>query len=321
MADNISITAGSGTVVAADDVSGVYYQRVKLVDGTLDSSAAIPGSATDGLLVNLGTNNDVTVTGTVTATQSTASSLKAEVTNAGTFAVQATCAQSTASNLKAEVTNAGTFAVQATLGTETTKVIGTVNVAASQTIGVTQATAASLNCTEASAASILTSVQLIDNPVIVDDSAFTPATSSLMMAGFTLDNTATDLVDEGDAGAARITADRKLIVQPGGAGANDSKGGGSKTDTTDQAIMAAGGAGVYNYLQWVTVYNASSTNTYVNVKDGSTVVAVLPLPAYGGALFQPARAIRGTANTAWNLAAGASVTTAYLYGGGYTSLA
>lgn len=30
----------------------VHYQRVKLVDGTLDSSAAIPGDATSGLYVN-----------------------------------------------------------------------------------------------------------------------------------------------------------------------------------------------------------------------------------------------------------------------------
>lgn len=63
------------------------------------------------------------------------------------------------------VDNGGTFAVQAacTLGAETTKVIGTVNVAASQTIAVTQATAGNLNCTEASAADIKTAVQTIDN--------------------------------------------------------------------------------------------------------------------------------------------------------------
>lgn len=41
MADNFQVSAGSGTTVATDDVSGVHYQRVKLVDGTLDSSTAI----------------------------------------------------------------------------------------------------------------------------------------------------------------------------------------------------------------------------------------------------------------------------------------
>ena len=45
--------------------------------------------------------NSLTVDGSVTVTQGTASNLKAEVTNAGTFAVQAS--QSTASNLNAQV--------------------------------------------------------------------------------------------------------------------------------------------------------------------------------------------------------------------------
>lgn len=44
MADNVPITAGSGTSIATDDVSGVHYQRVKLVNGTLDATDAIPGN-------------------------------------------------------------------------------------------------------------------------------------------------------------------------------------------------------------------------------------------------------------------------------------
>lgn len=53
MADNVAITAGSGTTIATDDVSNVHYQRVKLVDGTLDSTAAIAGDATYGLDVDV----------------------------------------------------------------------------------------------------------------------------------------------------------------------------------------------------------------------------------------------------------------------------
>lgn len=53
MADNVAVTAGSGTNIATDDVGGVHYQRVKLVDGTLDSSAAIGGDATNGLDVDV----------------------------------------------------------------------------------------------------------------------------------------------------------------------------------------------------------------------------------------------------------------------------
>lgn len=54
MADNVTLNAGSGGAVAAtDDVAGVHFQRVKLVDGTADSTAAIPGDATNGLDVDV----------------------------------------------------------------------------------------------------------------------------------------------------------------------------------------------------------------------------------------------------------------------------
>ena len=41
MADNVAITAGTGTTIATDDVAGVHHQQVKLIDGTLGSTTAI----------------------------------------------------------------------------------------------------------------------------------------------------------------------------------------------------------------------------------------------------------------------------------------
>lgn len=58
----------------------------------------------------------------------------------------------------------------------------------------------------------LTALQLIDDPVLTDDAVFTPATSKVMMAGFHADEVSIDSLDEGDAGAARMTLDRKQIV-------------------------------------------------------------------------------------------------------------
>jgi len=46
---------------------------------------------------------------------------------------------------------------------------------------------------------------------LVDDAAFAPATSRVTPAGFFADETATDSVEEGDVGAARMTLDRKQI--------------------------------------------------------------------------------------------------------------
>lgn len=41
MADNVAITAGTGTSVGTDDISGVHYQKMKVYDGTADSTNAL----------------------------------------------------------------------------------------------------------------------------------------------------------------------------------------------------------------------------------------------------------------------------------------
>ena len=41
MAENINVTAGVGTPVAADDISGVKYQKIKLIDGKADETTVI----------------------------------------------------------------------------------------------------------------------------------------------------------------------------------------------------------------------------------------------------------------------------------------
>lgn len=49
MSDNVA--PSTDPTVATDDVAGVHYQKVKLFDGTADSTAAIPGDASLGLRV------------------------------------------------------------------------------------------------------------------------------------------------------------------------------------------------------------------------------------------------------------------------------
>lgn len=53
MANNVTITQGTGTTVATDEVAGVHYQAVKLVSGTEDSIDRIGGDATNGLDVDV----------------------------------------------------------------------------------------------------------------------------------------------------------------------------------------------------------------------------------------------------------------------------
>lgn len=159
--DKLQIMVEDGTVTIPVTQSGTW-DEVGINDSgnsiTVDNGGtfAVQAATTiaDGADVTLGAKADAKSTATDTTAVSIMSVLKQI-----SASVQAPPSQA--------VTNAGTFAVQAaaTLAAETTKVIGTVNVAASQSIGVTQATAGNLNCTEASAAAIKTAVEALDNSV------------------------------------------------------------------------------------------------------------------------------------------------------------
>jgi hypothetical protein len=129
----------------------------------------------------------------------------------------------------------------------------------------------------------LTALQLIDNPVLVDDAAFTPATSSVMMAGFEADEASTDSVDEGDAGAARMTLDRKVIVTP----QPHTTGGLSifrslDLDESEEEVKGSAGQ-VYGWFianlatttRFVKFYNATAANVTVGT---TTPVLTLPIP-------------------------------------------
>jgi hypothetical protein len=69
LADDLSITPGSGKTIAADDVSSVYYQRVKISWGV--DGSAVDASNTNPFPVYLASvGNTQPVSGTVAATQS-----------------------------------------------------------------------------------------------------------------------------------------------------------------------------------------------------------------------------------------------------------
>ena len=84
MADNVAITAGSGTNVATDDLSGVHYQRVKVswgADGVAnDANATTPLPTTEV---------PTATTPTTTSVSSSATSVTILASNASrkTFAV------------------------------------------------------------------------------------------------------------------------------------------------------------------------------------------------------------------------------------------
>lgn len=99
------------------------------------------------------------------------------------------------------VSNAGTFAVQAAQsGTwNVTNVSGTVSLPTGASTLAEQQTQT-------------TSLQLIDDAIVADDAAFTPAATKVAMTGFFFDDVSPDSVNEGDAGAARMSANRNIYT-------------------------------------------------------------------------------------------------------------
>lgn len=143
MAENIVADSGNGlgVTLAADEILSVHYPRTKLIignDGTNDGDV----SASNPMPVDLGTNNDVTVTsGAITETNSTA-------ILADTAAINAKMVSGT---IIGDVNVIGTVPVSGSV---------TVDMGANNDVTVTSGA-----ITETNSAAIKTAVELIDNAI------------------------------------------------------------------------------------------------------------------------------------------------------------
>lgn len=120
MADNLTTqsttpaTVPASTQIATDEVASVHYQRVKLVDGTADSTTGIPGDASNGLDVDVTrVQGTVAVSGPLTDTQLRATAVPVS----GTFwqATQPVSGSVSVSNLPATQSVSGTVGVSGTV--------------------------------------------------------------------------------------------------------------------------------------------------------------------------------------------------------------
>lgn len=89
---------------------------------------------------------------------------------------------------------------------------------------------------DADTSAIQAAVELLDDAVVADDAAFTPATTKVVMAGFQFDDTLPDSVDEGDAGAARMSARREVYTQIRDAAGNER---GAAVDASNRLTVVA----------------------------------------------------------------------------------
>lgn len=94
----------------------------------------------------------------------------------------------------------------------------------------------------------------------------------------------------------------------------------TKTDTTDAVVKTAAGAGVRNYLTDATLSNSAVTAVLVNIKDGATIIHQVLVPAGGTVSESFAVPLKGTANTAINIAAATAVTSLIINAQGYVGI-
>jgi len=127
------------------------------------------------------------------------------------------------------------------------------------------ATAAKQDTQTTAQQAIQTSVELIDDAIKADDAAFTPATTKVMMAGFEYDDTTPDSVDEGDAGAARMSANRNVYTQIRDAAGNER---GANVNASNQLSVSVDNT--------VTVASHAVTNagTFAVQESGSALTAL-----------------------------------------------
>lgn len=353
MADNVTVDNGALTdyLVSADEIvaTGELLQRVKLAYSA-DGVATHVTADADGLLVNLGANNDIS--GTVTANLGAVDNAvlddiaaKLGTIDADTSALAGAVAGTEvqvdivaalpagtnaigklAANSGVDIGDVGVLSIVPGTGAtnlgkaeDAAHASGDVGVMA---LTVRTNTAASragtdgdyqplitdtngrLHTIEPSQASILTAVQLIDNASVAHDAAVVAGVTQIGLDARSANPTA---VATGGATRALATLLGKQVVYPYALpGSTWQYAGptGGITDTADDAIQAAGGAGVRHYLTALTVVNSHATvGTEVVIKDGSTVIhRGYAAAAGGGYTLTFPTPLRGTAATALNVA-------------------
>lgn len=351
MADNVVLSAGSadGITLAADDVGGIHYQRIKVSWGAdnsaVDASAANPLPVVQTGTLNVGTVTTVTTVSTVSAVTEISNALPAGDNNIGNVDLASAIPAGTNNigdvdvlSIAAGDNNIGNVDIASIAAGDNN--IGNVDLASAIPAGTNNigdvdvltvpADPFGANADAASATgSISAKLRFIAATGI-------PITGTVTVGSHAVTNAGTFAVQAGQGahdsaiagnpvriGARAISADVTAVTTGDTADIISSLLGkqvtlpyalpglswsyaspAAVTDTADDAALAAAGAGIRAYITGVQVFNGhDTTGTEVVIKDGSTVLWRGWAEQTGGgcsARFDPP--LRGTANTAVNVA-------------------
>lgn len=377
MADNVTLNSGSGgDSIAADEISSVKYQRIKLIHGadgvnagdvstanplpTVDSTGNTSLASIDGKITAVNTGAVVVSSSALPSGAATAAKQPALGT-AGTPSADVISIQGVASGTVVPISDgSGSLTVDAPVGTpvfvrlsDGSAAISTlpVSVASVPSHAVTNAGTFAVQV-DGTALTRLTDIETNTDAVAVvgngaaatsqrvtlaNDSTGVLATLTTLTGG----GVAHDGVDSGNphkiggkaiasqsgltlvAAADRTDAafgiDGFILNRPHTNLENIVTGNASNTDGTSTQCIAAQASGIKTYLTSIILTNTSSSMIYVEIKDGSTAKLTIPVPATGGAVFNPPVPIPGTAATAWNFDPSAATTTVYCSMVGFSS--
>ena len=333
MTDNVTLNAGSGgDTIATEDIGGVEYQRIKLIDGTTSSTTPIPGDGTNGLDVdvtrvipgtgatNLGKAEDGqhssgdTGIMTLGVRQDTPASfgdtdgdyVPLSMDSTGALRVNAVNAGGTANSGDA-ADPADEGAVVLAIRDDALAGIGS-PIADGDYTGIRVDSEGKLWVASVSTGNVANDAADSGNPVKIGAHASNSIETETQVAN-------SDRVD--------IKADLNgvLLGRPHTTLEEIISERVSNTDGASTAFtnFAAGGSGVHNYVTDITVLNTSATDGYVDIRDGTagSILWTLPLPAGGGATHSFTLPLKGGDNTALAYDVSAALTTVYISVNGF----
>lgn len=235
MADNITVDTITGSpVVATDQIGSDHYQINKLAYGPLNTATLVATGAGLPVALEAGSNNigDVDVASVLPG--NSASSLGKSVDN------------------PAGDTDVGVAILAKRVDTPAT---------------ITPAVSDYAHLQVDSQGSLRVAITAGGAQAQIDDSAFTPGTSEVVVVGYFADETATDSVDEGEQGAARMTLDRKQIVaqyaHTTGGWTPHSK---ISVGTTEDETVVKGSPGM---VGWLVVTNSNASARWIKFYDST----------------------------------------------------
>lgn len=288
LAANDAVDIGDVTINNASGASAVNIQdggNSITVDGAVTATLAAETTKVIGTVnVAAGQSISITANSAVNIAQINGVTPLMGAGNTGTGSPRVTI-----------VSDQASIPVAATLAAETTKVIGTVNIAAGQTVAT------------------VTTVSAVTGGGVAHDGA--DSGNPLKVGGRAVSAEIAPVANNDRADFVCDLTGKQIVVI--GANPENLISGAittAMTGTTSTSLLAAPGAGLRNYITQITVSNAHATvGTDIIIQDGSggTTLYTIPAgPAYGGASISfPVPLRQPTANTALycaNVTTGAS---------------